>query len=277
MIHVIRVIREQIILGNNICHHFNNYLDQLSSAPDWDAFLLAHSGLPGPRGNLELAQAVADLGDEERFLNWLTLDPIQAPVNTPAEFLHFCGTLGLGKLVTQGQMQYLDRLRRLASDPRWRTREAVAMALQRLGKADMDFLLDVTASWVHGNHFEQRAAVAALAEPPLLVEIRHARPVLDVLDKATAALLQSNDRKGAGFQALRKGLGYAWSVVVAAYPEEGKPRMEAWLNHTDPDILWIMKQNLAKKRMLAAGKDWLASWQSKFQSRDKSIRKHHVP
>ena len=31
-------------------------------AADWETYLLAHSNLPGPRGNLELAAAVADLG-----------------------------------------------------------------------------------------------------------------------------------------------------------------------------------------------------------------------
>jgi hypothetical protein len=256
---------------------FQNYLDQLSSAPDWDAFLLEHSGLPGPRGNLELARAAAELGDEQRFLAWLALDPIQAPVNSPAEFLHFCGTLGLGKLVVQGQPRYLERLRELANDPRWRTREAVAMALQRLGKADIDSLLNVTERWVQGNHFEQRAAVAALAEPALLHDSRYAGPVLDILDAATIAILQSKDRKDAGFQALRKGLAYAWSVVVAAYPEAGKPRMEVWLNHASADIRWIMKQNLRKKRLATAGTGWLAGWQARFQIVAKGKGDKHVP
>lgn len=35
------------------------YRAQLHQLKDWDEFLLRHSGLPGPRGNLELAQAVA--------------------------------------------------------------------------------------------------------------------------------------------------------------------------------------------------------------------------
>lgn len=256
---------------------FQDYLDQLSLAPDWDAFLLAHSGLPGPRGNLELAQAAAELGDEQHFLAWLSLNPTRAPVNSPGEFLHFCGVLGLGKLVVQGQPQYLERLRELASDPRWRTREAVAMALQRLGKADMDSLLDVTRRWVLGNHFEQRAAVAALAEPALLHDTRYAKPVLDVLDAATTAVFQSKDRKDAGFQALRKGLAYAWSVVVAAFPEAGRPRMDVWLNHANPDIHWIMKQNLGKKRLAAAGTDWLADWQVRFQLGARGKGDKHVP
>ncbi len=43
----------------------------LREMPDWDSYLLRESGLPGPRGNLELAQAVADVGDRPRFERYL--------------------------------------------------------------------------------------------------------------------------------------------------------------------------------------------------------------
>ncbi len=36
----------------------------------WRGYLLEHSGLPGPRGNLELAQAAAAKGSEELFLKY---------------------------------------------------------------------------------------------------------------------------------------------------------------------------------------------------------------
>ena len=128
---------------------------------DWTPYLLAESGLPGPRGNLELAQAAADAGCLEQFNAWLEWTPERAPVNTPQEFLSFCGTVGLGRLLADTpdaapggvthrggeneRLELLERLRRLAADPRWRTREAVAMALQRLGAQDMDALLDAVA------------------------------------------------------------------------------------------------------------------------------------
>ena len=41
----------------------NEYRQTLRGLDDWDPYLLAESGLPGPRGNIELAQAVADEGD----------------------------------------------------------------------------------------------------------------------------------------------------------------------------------------------------------------------
>ena len=70
-------------------------------AADWEPYLLAHSNLPGPRGNLELAQAVADLGTEAQFRRWSGLGPDVAPENTPACFLAFCGVVGLGAVMAR--------------------------------------------------------------------------------------------------------------------------------------------------------------------------------
>lgn len=107
------------------------YVDKLKVIENWDAHLMQESGLPGPRGNLELIQAVAEAGCEEQFLHLLTFTPEKAPVNSQEEFLAACGTAGLGRLAAEGKTEYLKLLRSLASDPRWRTREAVAMALGR--------------------------------------------------------------------------------------------------------------------------------------------------
>jgi hypothetical protein len=50
------------------------YREQLRRLTDWELFLLKESGLPGPRGNIELAQAVAEERNEalfEYFLSFL--------------------------------------------------------------------------------------------------------------------------------------------------------------------------------------------------------------
>ena len=75
------------------------YGEALRGLPEWDAYLLAESGLPGPRGNLELAAVVAEQGSREQFERWLTLDADKAPVGSAEEFLAFCGTVGLGRLL----------------------------------------------------------------------------------------------------------------------------------------------------------------------------------
>lgn len=234
-----------------------SYRKTLRALQDWDSFLLRESGLPGPRGNIELARAVADEGNASYFQHLLTFDPETAPTNTPHEFLAFCGVLGLGRLLAEGQAEVMTTLRRHASDPRWRIREAVAMALQRLGSGHMEPLLRLMADWSTGNLLEKRAAAAALCEPALLSHEPHARRVLRLLDEITASLPDIEGRKIPEFKALRKGLGYCWSVAVAAFPEEGKPLMEKWLASTDRDVLWIMRENLKKKRLLRMDAAWV--------------------
>jgi hypothetical protein len=235
------------------------YREVLSTLDDWDLFLLQESGLPGPRGNLELAQAVADEGGEEMFLRYLAFDVERAPTNSPYEFLAFCGVLGLGRLIAAGKLQYLARLRRQASDPRWRIREAVAMALQRWGDADMDALLEEMEVWSQGTPMEQRAAAAALCEPRLLKEKEQVVRVLRILDKITASIRRVEDRRSDEFQALRKGLGYCWSVAVVALPEEGKATMAKWFASDDRDIRWIMRENLRKNRLARMDAAWVAA------------------
>ena len=240
-----------------------DYREILSKLEDWDAYLRAESNLPGPRGNLELAHAAADLGDRKRFEHFLTFEPQRAPVNTPDEFITFCGVEGLGRLIAEGQSDLWPTLRSFASDPRWRTREAVAMALQRVGQVDMDLLLDKLEVWSTGNWLEMRAAAAGLAEPVLLREERHILRALEILDHITAAVESAQERKE-DFKTLCKGLGYCWSVVVAALPAQGKQSMERWFASTDKDVRRIMKENLKKNRLLKMDKAWVNSWTSRL-------------
>lgn len=243
----------------------DSYRQQLNALAHWDAFLLQESGLPGPRGNLELAQVVADLGSPELFERYLTYDAEQAPTNSPYEFLAFCGAVGLGRLAAEGQHNRLAALRRLASDRRWRMREGVAMALQRLGEVNMDLLVQEMAGWSSGTLLEQRAAAAALCEPKLLGQAQHARAVLELLDRITESLKQVKDRKSEDFVTLRKGLGYCWSVAAAALPTEGKTRLEKWLVEPDKDVHWIMKENLSKNRLVRMDADWVQKWKAQIE------------
>lgn len=239
-----------------------DYRRRLAELDEWEPFLLAESGLPGPRGNIELGQAVADVGTPERFERLLTWTPDRAPTGSREEFLAFCGTIGLGQLVVEGRTELLPRLRSLASDPRWRVREAVAMALQRVGAVDLGLLIVEMRSWVDGNDFERRAAAAALCEPALLEDERDVRQVLELLDdRITAGMTRATDRRTDGFLALRKGMAYCWSVAVAAAPEAGRPLMEKWMRADDRDVRWVMKQNLSKRRIRVAGLDWVERWQ----------------
>ncbi len=242
------------------------YRQALRELDSWDEYLLRESGLPGPRGNIELARAVADEGDEALFLRYLSFDAERAPANSPLEFLAFCGVLGLGSLLAAGRRDVLAALRDHASDPRWRTREAVAMALQRWGEVDMGGLLAEMEVWSQGSFLEQRAAAAALCEPGLLREQAHIERVLVVLDAITVSVCGSQDRKSDAFKALRQGMGYCWSVAVAAWPAAGKPMMEKWFLSEDRDVRWIMRENLKKKRLLRVAEAWVSQAQRQLST-----------
>ena len=224
---------------------------------DWTPFLLKESGLPGPRGNLELAQAAAQEADADQIKAFLSIPAEQAPENTARVFVVFCGVLALGKLLAAGDRTQLSRLRGYASDPRWRIREAVAMALQTLGDEGMRSLLSEMRLWSAGNWYEKRAAAAALAEPRLLGTAATAGAVLKILDRITASMVAARDRGSESFKTLRQGMGYCWSVAVAALPDAGKPLFEKWLRSADPDVRWMLRENLRKNRLVKMDPTWV--------------------
>ncbi len=233
------------------------YHRKLTEIKDWDAFLQRESNLPGPRANLELVQAVADLGERMLFERYIVISPIQAPENTPMEMLPICGTVGLGRLLAEGDHTVLSLLRNLSKDPRWRIREGVVLALERWGKADFDALSAEMKNWIRGNLYEKRAAVAALAHPQFLREQSLSKEILDLFDAVTQSLLDFPNKKDDGFRILRQTLGYGWSVIIVAYPQTGIPYFERWAQSKDGDIQWLLRSNLSKQRLIRVDPAWV--------------------
>ena len=231
----------------------DDYRQTLKNLDDWIPFLRKESGLPGPRGNLELAYAVAEEGNKKQFKQFLSF---QAAENTPEVFLVFCGVVGLGKLAANDPTLF-EQLRKYASDPRWRIREAVATGLQLVGDQNMELLLSEMQKWSKANWYEKRAASAALAEPRLLKEPKYTRKVLRILDAVTEAMENADASKDEAFKVLRQGMAYCWSVVVAALPEAGKPLMEKWSDSQDRDIRWMIRENLKKNRLIKMDAAWV--------------------
>jgi hypothetical protein len=249
------------------------YRVRLRSMNDVEGFLRTHSGLPGPRGNLELAHAFAQEGRARQIRALAALDPEEAPENTPEVFLAFCGVLGLSRLVLEGDLKAEAALLRRASDPRWRVREAVATALQLVGDVDRRRYTKIVAALARGGPLEQRAAVAAVAEPRLLNSYSSVRSGLRVLERATRFVARAVKPLGEKEKVLRQALGYAWSVLVAAEPAQGKPAMEVWLRSKDPDISWLMGQNLGKARLQRAARSWSATWRRRLAARGPTAAK----
>ena len=121
-------------------------------------------------------------------------------------------------------------------------------------------LIEAMRTWSLGTPLEQRAAAAAICEPRLLREEKYAREALHILDTIMTRLDWVANRHQEDFVALRKGLGYCWSVAVAALPDEGKALMEKWLGRQDKDIQWIMQENLKKNRLFRMDANWVEHW-----------------
>lgn len=225
----------------------SDYRAVLESLPPdrWVAYLNAESGLPGPRGNIELAEAFADVADPAI---------IRACAESRDEYLAMCGAVGFGRLLADGEPHAVEALRALATDSRWRVREGVAMALQRLGDARMPALWAVAAEWVDGPPLVQRAIAAGFCEPRLLSAPDDARRALEALDRITVSVAGSGagTRHTEEFRVLRQGLGYCWSVAIAAAPAEGFGHLQRWATSDDKDVRWIVRENLKKARLARA-------------------------
>ncbi len=237
-------------------------------------YVIDHSNLPGRRGNLEMAWAFADEVGEfchapdvslrrsyvaMEWLLWVLMNrhpPEQfgSDPDSPLQMPQFCGAIAFGEWAAA--FQYIEAgvsmMFTLAKSPLWRIREGVAMGLQRMLARTWSPTIDrLRRASLNIGPEEWRALVAGIAEPDLLVEPDHA---LDALDLHYAALsylrrLPESSRRSDRVRMLRKALGYSVSVVVAAAPEAGFPLMRAWIAWDDPDVMWVIKENLTKKRL----------------------------
>ena len=205
------------------------------------AYLSAHSNLPGPRSNLELAYAFAATASEPLVTRLAADDD---------EYLRVCGVMGLGPLIARGDLGRIAVLRENASSPLWRVREGVAMALQLLGDEDPARLREIVTEWsADADPLVQRAGIAAICEPRLLKDERTALLAVDACARTTRSLLARTDRRDPPVRVLRQALGYCWSVAIAAVPGQGLAAFAELQRGADPDAAWIVRENLTKARL----------------------------
>lgn len=215
----------------------------LRALDDWLPYLAANSGLPGPRGNLELVAACGEEADQARARALIAADD---------EFSVVCGTVALGRLFGEGDDRLATALHTSAGDERWRVREGAAMAIQRAADTDPPRAFALAEQWAQDpDPLVRRAAVAGVCEPRLLRDLGYARRAL-VLVRAVTDDLATRPRAVKllpGWRTLRQALGYAWSVAVAAAPSIGLAAFEAIEQIDDPDVQWIVRENRKKARL----------------------------
>jgi hypothetical protein len=227
--------------------------------------LLSSSHLPGPRLNLgvvrELASAAGALaatgvgadGLEALLDGWAAMGEDDAPGDQPAVILPCAAVAAYAEVATRRPEWWDDetaKLRRAAADGRWRVREVVAAALQRLLATDWVRALAELEPWASDpDPLVVRAAAAGVAEPGLLDTALRAAQATDVQRLAVESFrnLAPPARRSPDGRALRQALGYTLSVAAAASRDTSL--LEELAATDDGDLRWIVAQNLRKRRL----------------------------
>ena len=228
-------------------------------------YLREQSRLPGPRANLELVNDLSHLiaantteqPDKVRTLLDCLISDDQKKVvsNTPSEFVVMCGVVAYGVCAASQpawRVEVFELLDRYACSPCWRVRQGVEMAFQHLltdaTRETISYLVFMASQ---GNLYQRRASIAAVSEPSLLFNSDTLDAALSILDIILERLRSTPaaDRKREDFRVLRQTLGYAVSVITAATPEKGFALMRTCAAWGDPDVVWILRENLKKKRL----------------------------
>ncbi len=211
-----------------------------------EKFVMENSDLPGPRANLELAFALAEVYENREVLEeWIEIDADRAGVDDPRSFLPFCSAVCLGRLYGKTKdRKIIGILKKLACDDRWRIREAVAFGFQRIGEDNFPELKRIFSEWIaKSDNREKRAVLVSLAHPKIL-DKNTSLFCFEILEDIFENLERDDD-----FEILKKGLEFTISVYTAANPEHGFAFMDKWIGK-DRAIDGIIKSNLKKNRLL---------------------------
>lgn len=227
-------------------------------------YLRDQSRLPGPRPNMELANDVSNLlavsvaRCPENVHSLLTYfvngDRKMIASNTPSEFVMLCGIIAFGSCAAVYSLwlpETLDLLDHYACSPYGRIREGVEIAFRCLLEVGpQDILPHLMELATGGNYLQQRVAVATVSEPVVLYTPDILRAALEMQRVVLERLHQASaDSKKEAFRQLRRTLGYTLSVITAASPDEGFALMRQCAGWNDPNITWILRENLKKKRL----------------------------
>ncbi len=228
-------------------------------------YLRENSRLAGARVNLDLANDVAYLlaaavsqrPDAVRSLiSYLfTNDRKEGASSAPAEFVTLCGIIASGtcaSIEVGWRVDTFALLHAYAGNPHLRMRGGVATAYRHLLTAVPEETSEHLISLAReGSYFQQCVAIVTMDEQHLLyipcvltTALQMQRIVLEHVHNAPLTV-----RKRKDFYALRQALGYMLSVITVVAPEQGFALMRECATWNDPDITWILRENLKKKRL----------------------------
>jgi|GEM_PF-1640777 len=235
---------------------YNNGFDKIKD------YLINNSNLPGPAVNLSLSYAFADLikdieysqGMYNIITDWL-VNYDEVDVNEPKIIIPVSVIQALGEIfnkisINQIKNEIIDRFKYYSNDKRWRIREAVCFALQRIGENDFNAINKIFLRWINNaSLLEQRAIIVSLAHYPILNKKDNILFSLEISEVILNNILKYEDKKNEDFRIIKKALSFTLSVYVSKLPDDGFKLLEKWAKVDDKDIKDIIKSNLKKSRL----------------------------
>lgn len=204
------------------------------------------SGLPGTRVNAGMVEAFAvEAAARGKKVDALLramvlLSADMAPGGSAHEIVPVCAVHALG---VRGATDALARpfaveyLHAACDDLRFRVRDAVPIALGRIGGRAGDALVVELAPYMDG-YFHATAALLALALPPFLDATHDAGPVVTRLTEAFD-LVKNAPRSASrypGHKALMEALVSAPVRIASRYPAETVTEIDRWATVKDPAL-----------------------------------------
>jgi|SRR5579883_2017872 len=217
------------------------------------------SRLPGARMNDALADAFAQAcrtagaRADAVALAMARLDADAAPGATSLEFLPVCGLYALAARAAaeaRFRPRAVAELHARADDLRFRVRDAVVVALARIGAACGDALVGEVAPWMDG-YFHAAAVVRALARDEWLAALRDAAGVVARLDEAFTLALDA-PRAAArypGHKALTEALARAPGDIAARLGVPVFDMLERAAPRADPPLREAIAAAVASKKL----------------------------
>ena len=221
-------------------------------------YILTNSKLPGRRANLELLYEFKIHASQESVSACLSLKDYDL-INTPEEFAMMCGVVGYCELNRENVDDVFELLEEYAQSESWRVRESVAMGIQYMLILNEDKSLKAIKGWFNKTDFHRRAMIAGLCTPRLQLIETISRETAFILEQLMKDVLAWQGKLSEEQKALRKALGYCWSIAIEANPSQLKPLFKKYYKYENKNIIWILKSNLKKNRLVKLDEKWVHS------------------
>lgn len=227
-----------------------------------------HSGLPGTRANLTLANAFAvecaarGKAVDELIFTMVDLHPDVARGATEHEFLPLCAVLAIGARGAKDpavRARAIQALHDSSEDARFRVRDAIPVALARIGEKMGDALVTSMEAWTDG-FFQAAAVLLSFGDVAFLSATSDGDAIVARMDEAFR-LAKDAPRSAArypGYKALIDALGVGPASVATKYGPPVFEMLARWTKTDTPELRRAIEQNLASKKLLGRYADEMA-------------------